>query len=71
MIGKNFMATSDKHVIGAYLLLLKQKQSITWKDILVTQRDSLPEDGIPFDASLWNSAKQLVAALEKNESVFK
>jgi len=65
------MTTSDKYIIGAYLLLLKQKQSISWKDILVAQRESLPEDGVPFDSSLWNSAKQLVSALEKNESVLR
>ena len=63
--------TTEKQIIGAYILLIQNKQNITWKDILVAQRESLPEDGIPFDASLWNSAKQLVSALEKNESVFK
>jgi len=63
--------TNEKHIIGAYCLLIKNKSDISWKDILVAQKDSLPDDGIPFDASLWNSAKQLVEALRKNESVIK
>jgi len=63
------MTMSEKQIIGAYILLLKNSPAITWKDILVAQRDSLPDDGIPFDATVWNSAKQLVEALRKNESI--
>jgi len=61
--------TNEKHIIGAYCLLIKNQAHISWKDILVAQRDSLPDDGVHFDASLWNSAKQLVEALRKNESI--
>ena len=60
---------SDKYVIGAYLLLLSNKEKITWKDILLKQKDTLPDDGVPFDAQLWNSARQLCYALYKNDSV--
>lgn len=62
---------NDKYVIGAYLLLLRNKDKITWQDIVKNQRDALPDDDIPFDASLYNSARQLCYALHKSESIIK
>lgn len=63
------MSITEKHIIGAYILLTANKQNITWKDVLVAQRESLPDDGIPFDAIIWNSAKQLAIALARGESI--
>lgn len=60
---------NEKHVIGAYILLIQNKKSISWKDILINSRESIPDDGIPFDATIWNSAIQLVSALQKTESI--
>lgn len=55
----------EPHVIGTYKLLIQGKKRINWKDILTASENSLPDDGIPYDAQIYNAATELASALEK------
>jgi len=58
----------EPHIIGTYQLLLKQKDNITWGDIVNHSQEHLPEDSIPYDAGIYHAAKELAFALEKIDS---
>ena len=58
----------EPHIVGTYTLLLNCRKNITWKDIVSSSRDHIPDDNVPYDAQIYNAAKELAFALEKIDS---